>query len=197
MMARIVSLREARRLMNNLHPTILRALVALVAGYGVDSSTKLSSCLSVSDRNSRRIVSVLEGLGLVKTLSYGRKKVVLSVNKYVEKEVWRGMKLLAPYIIDELRLSYSRASSNVDLVIKEMLEQLNVNIVPSRKLLLTVRKAIHEGLQRKPLPPWLKGIWGVKQMQERGMAMEIAKQHQPYPDTPYYGEVPTLAPFPD
>ena len=111
MMARIVSLREARRLMNNLHPTILRALVALVAGYGVDSSTKLSSCLSVSDRNSRRIVSVLEGLGLVKTLSYGRKKVVLSVNKYVEKEVWRGIKLLAPYIIDKLRLSYSRASS--------------------------------------------------------------------------------------
>ena len=51
-MVRIVTLSEARRLMDNLHSTLLRALVALVVG-GVDSLSKLSRCLNVSERNSR------------------------------------------------------------------------------------------------------------------------------------------------
>ena len=192
-MSKVASLDEARRLLNNLHPTLLRALVILSVGNGIDSSTKLSRCLNVSKRNARRIISILEKLSLAKTISYRRKKLILSINKYVEKEIWKSIKLLVPYIIDELRLPYSQINdASIDLISKKLLARLGVDVAPSYRLAILIKRVTSEGLQKKPLPSWLKGIIRHRYGQREGIVAERAKQRNLSFNYTLYEEVSEL-----
>ena len=171
----VSNVNEARRLMDNLHPMLVRALISLVA-CDATCSSELSEYISTSPRNSRRIISVLERLRIVKTVSYGRKKLVLSVNEHVEREIRRGIALLVPYVVDRLRLPYSEVGSNVDTVARELLESLGIHATPCSKLFSVVKWAVDKGLGKRALPAWLRRTLTPHYRLFIGIARETAKQ---------------------
>lgn len=153
-MGKIASVDEGRRVLDCLSPSLVKALI-VIAISDIKYSKDLAEAINTSHRNAQRIISLLERMGLIKTLRYGRTKIVLSINKYVEMEVLEGIKRLVPYVVDELRLDIHRLDKFVSIIAKRVAERLGLSI-DLNKLKTIVNNVIETGLDRKPLPHWLK-----------------------------------------
>jgi len=155
-MGKIASVDEGRRVLDCLSPSLIKTLVAITMG-DIKVSKDLAEAVGISLRNAQRIISLLEQMGLIKTMRYGRSKIILSINKYVEKEIIEGIEKLVPYVIDELRIDLSKPDRSAHVIARRIVENLGINVNPSRTRSI-VKKVIQSSLERKPLPQWLKRI---------------------------------------
>jgi len=159
LVGKVVSREEARRVLDHLGVTLVRALVAIAIG-DVKCSKELANAMNISLRNSQRIVSVLEQMQLIKTLRYGRTKIILSVNKYVEMEILEGIKKFVSHVVDELRLNIHKLDRFVPIVAERIAERLGLSI-GLNKLKAIAKNVIETSLDRKPLPIWIRRILSV------------------------------------
>jgi len=173
---RVKNIVEARRLLNNLSSSLVRALIALVL-YDISDSKKLAYYLDISRRNSRRIISILNRLKVIRTLSYGRKTLILSVDKYIENEILGGIQVLVPYIIDRLGIPITKLNDKYVLeVTRDLIKILGFDIISSKVLLLVKREFTRRDLSKRVLPDWLRRILKEKLEHGNGILTESAKR---------------------
>mgnify|MGYP000397906770 CR=1 FL=1 len=103
-LSRIISREEAGRVLECLSPTLRKAIVA-IAICDVKTSKELARALGMSIWNAQRVLAVLERIKAVKIINYGKRKIIVSLNPYYEKEVVESIKTLVPIVIDSLRFS--------------------------------------------------------------------------------------------
>jgi len=86
LMGGITSREEARVVLECISPTLVRGVVA-IAVADVKTSRDLANALNMSLRNAQRVITALESIKAVKVVRYGKKKIIVSPNKYFEKEI--------------------------------------------------------------------------------------------------------------
>ena len=91
LMGGITSREEARVVLECISPTLVRGVVA-IAVADVKTSRDLANALNMSLRNAQRVIRSLESIKAVKVVRYGKKKIIVSLNKYFEKEVLEFLK---------------------------------------------------------------------------------------------------------
>jgi len=171
---KVVSKEEAKRVLDHLSVTLVRALTAIAIG-DVKCSRELANAMNISLRNSQRIISILEQMRLIKTLRYGKTKIILSVNKYVEMEILEGVKRLVPYVVDELRLDIHKLDKFVPIIAKRIAERLGLSI-DLNKLKTMVKNVVETSLDRKSLPYWIKRILSTRYEHRVRIESDTAQQ---------------------
>jgi len=183
---------EARKLLDCLSLSLIRAIVA-IAISDIKSSKDLSKAISTSVRNAQRIITSLEHLGVIKTITYGRKKVILSINKYVKAEVVKVIELLVPYIIDVINIPLFKLEEYTREILSTLMKILGLNIELNNNSVSLVKNVItKKELKKKVLPYWIKRIANVELAYNMRIGTESAKQPQWQSDIPYNVEVGKL-----
>jgi len=154
----IKSREEVRRLLENIHPSTTRATIATVA-CEISDARDLAKVLKYSYRNAVRLVKVMEELNVVKTVNYGRKKIILSVDSKVESEVLEGLKPLLGRLAESLKLEKRLDEQNLLKRFCNVLE-LNGDARPRATFAGVIKEIVQKyGEYRdKPLPKWLRKV---------------------------------------
>jgi len=154
----IKSREEVRRLLENIHPSTVRAVIAAVV-FEVADAHDLAKILGYSYRNAVRLMKVMEELQLIKTATYGRKKIILSVDGKVEAEVLEGLKPLLGRLAERLKMDNKLDERNLFGRFCDALE-LNEAVRPRASFAGVIKEIVQKygEYKDKPIPKWLKRV---------------------------------------
>jgi len=154
---RITSREEARNVLECLSPPLARSIVA-IAICDIKTSKELARALGMSVRNAQRMINTLESIKAIKVIKYGKQKIIASLNPYYEKEVVESIKTLVPIVIDSLRLPALKLDKYHREIVTTLVRVLGIRGKPKDNISRIVLNIVRNGLERKPLPHWLKRI---------------------------------------
>ena len=180
---KITSREEARNVLECLSPTLVRSVVA-IAVSDIRTSRDLAEALDMSVRNAQRVINALESIKAVKVIRYGRQKIVVSLNRYFEKEVLESIEALLPLIINSLKIPPLKVSDYYQEVTLQLVKVLGINAKPRDSLYSMVKDLLSNELRHRPIPPWLKRIVKAHRAHRIRITSDTAKQPESYSDTP-------------
>ena len=174
-MGGVVSREEARVVLECISPTLVRGIVSIVVA-DVKTSKDLAKALNMSLRNAQRVVNALESIKAVKVVRYGKQKIVVSLNKYFEKEVMDSIGALLPLIIDSLKIPPLKASDHYQEATLQLIKILGINAKPKDSFFDMVKDLLSNELRHRPIPSWLKRIVRVHHVHRIRIVSNSAKQ---------------------
>jgi len=153
----ITSREEARSVLECISPTLARSIVAISIA-DVRTSRDLAKALNMSIRNAQRVINTLESIKAVKVVRYGKQKIVVSLNKYFEKEVLESIGALLPLIINSLKIPPLKASDYYREITLQLVRVLGINAKPKDSVFSMVKNLLSNKLKHRSIPCWLKRI---------------------------------------
>jgi len=190
----ITSRGEARNILECLSSTLIKAIVS-IAIADVKTSRDLAKALNISIRNAQRVLAILEKLKVVKTVVYGRQKIIVSLNKYFEEEVIKAIEALVPVVISSLRVPALKIHEHYREIALAITKALGVDANPKNTFVNAVKRLLEKGLEQRPVPKWLKRLLSEPIAYSKRMASDSAEQPPLHSDIPLNVEVSELATY--
>ena len=184
LMGGITSREEARVVLECISPTLVRGVVA-IAVADVKTSRDLANALNMSLRNAQRVITALESIKAVKVVRYGKKKIIVSLNKYFKKEVLESIGALLPLIIDSLKIPPLKAPDHYREAALQLVRVLGINARPKDPIFSMVRTLLSKELRRRPIPSWLRSIIEVQHKHGLRLGSDCVKHLSTYSDDPF------------
>jgi len=184
MRMRFTSREEARNVLECLSPTLVRSVVA-IAVSDIRTSRDLAEALGMSVRNAQRVTNALESIKAVKVVKYGKQKIIISLNKYFEKEVLESIGALLPLIIDSLKIPPLKAPDHYKEVTLQLVRVLGIYARPKDPIFSMVRTLLSKELRRRPIPSWLRSIIEVQHKHGLRLGSDCVKHLSTYSDDPF------------